>query len=81
MQLPLDLDDLFSRVRFWCQLGDSKLRLLELRAKEALSSPYTLRMKLRSDFGVAVAVDDLVGTEVRASFQVPDPQWYLTPPA
>lgn len=76
---PMSLDPkhlpMQRRVRLYTKLGCDRLQITELKGRERLSRPYGFRMKLRSDSLDAINLDDLIGTAVRVSIQLPEPHW------
>lgn len=63
------------RIHLWCPPGADAVRLIEIAGREALSRLYRFRLKLRTDALCPVDLEAWLGSSVRASFQLPDPNW------
>ncbi|MEZ6092174.1 MAG: type VI secretion system tip protein TssI/VgrG [Pirellulaceae bacterium] len=63
------------RVQFYCSLGSSRFRVVEVRGREEISRPYRFRLKLRTEASDSISASDLLGERALVSFQLPDPAW------
>ncbi len=63
------------RIRLWTQRPAGSVNLVEIRGRESLSRPYRFQLKLRTHFANPIDLSGLLGSPVRASFTLPDPDW------
>lgn len=63
------------RIRLWTQQPTGLVNLVEIRGRESLSRPYRFQLKLRTHFADPIDLSGLLGSAVRASFTLPDPDW------